>query len=98
MRPFRKRMQIVFQDPFSSLNPRMSVRQIIEEGLIVNGLGRTRADRALPPPIGGWRSDEMSANRPNEASATTCLTCRSLNGRCRRVDGPGVGPRREPSL
>jgi peptide/nickel transport system ATP-binding protein len=45
MNPFRKRMQIVFQDPFSSLNPRMSVRQIIEEGLIVNGLGRTRAER-----------------------------------------------------
>jgi peptide/nickel transport system ATP-binding protein len=45
MNPFRKRMQIVFQDPFASLNPRMSVRQIIEEGLIVNGLGRTRAER-----------------------------------------------------
>jgi peptide/nickel transport system ATP-binding protein len=45
MNPYRKRMQIVFQDPFSSLNPRMSVRQIIEEGLIVNNLGRTRADR-----------------------------------------------------
>jgi peptide/nickel transport system ATP-binding protein len=45
MNPYRKRMQIVFQDPFSSLNPRMSVRQIIEEGLIVNGLGRTRAER-----------------------------------------------------
>jgi peptide/nickel transport system ATP-binding protein len=45
MNPYRQRMQIVFQDPFSSLNPRMSVRQIIEEGLIVNGLGRTRADR-----------------------------------------------------
>jgi peptide/nickel transport system ATP-binding protein len=43
--PFRQRMQIVFQDPFASLNPRMSVRQLIEEGLIVNGLGRTRADR-----------------------------------------------------
>jgi peptide/nickel transport system ATP-binding protein len=45
MKPFRRRMQIVFQDPFSSLNPRMSVRQIIEEGLIVNGLGTGRADR-----------------------------------------------------
>ena len=45
LRPLRREMQIVFQDPFSSLNPRMSVRQIIEEGLIVNGLGRTRADR-----------------------------------------------------
>ena len=40
MNPYRQRMQIVFQDPFSSLNPRMSVRQIIEEGLIVNGIGR----------------------------------------------------------
>ncbi len=45
MKPYRQRMQIVFQDPFSSLNPRMSVRQIIEEGLIVNGIGRDRTDR-----------------------------------------------------
>jgi peptide/nickel transport system ATP-binding protein len=45
MRPFRQRMQVVFQDPFASLNPRMSVRQIIEEGLIVNGIGQSRADR-----------------------------------------------------
>jgi peptide/nickel transport system ATP-binding protein len=45
MKPYRQRMQIVFQDPFSSLNPRMSVRQIIEEGLIVNGIGRDRKDR-----------------------------------------------------
>ncbi len=45
IRPFRSRMQIVFQDPFSSLNPRMSVRQIIEEGLIVNRIGSSNADR-----------------------------------------------------
>ncbi len=45
MRPYRSRMQIVFQDPFSSLNPRMSIRQIIEEGLVVNGIGNTRAER-----------------------------------------------------
>jgi len=40
-------MQIVFQDPFASLNPRMSIRQIIEEGLIVNhmGNGKERLDR-----------------------------------------------------
>ncbi|EAR52975.1 putative ABC transporter ATP-binding protein [Oceanicola granulosus HTCC2516] len=44
MQPYRSRMQIVFQDPFASLNPRMSVRQIIEEGLVVNGIG-TRRDR-----------------------------------------------------
>jgi peptide/nickel transport system ATP-binding protein len=45
MRPYRSRMQIVFQDPFSSMNPRMSVRQIIEEGLTVNGIGAGAADR-----------------------------------------------------
>ena len=45
MQPLRARMQVVFQDPFSSLNPRMSVGQIIEEGLVVNRLGATRAER-----------------------------------------------------
>jgi peptide/nickel transport system ATP-binding protein len=45
MRPLRSRMQVVFQDPFSSLNPRMSVGQIIEEGLIVNKLGTNRSER-----------------------------------------------------
>ncbi|QKK27750.1 ABC transporter ATP-binding protein [Rhizobium hidalgonense] len=45
MRPFRARMQVVFQDPFSSLNPRMTIGQIIEEGLVVNRLGATRGER-----------------------------------------------------
>jgi len=45
MRPLRSRMQIVFQDPFSSLNPRMTIGQIIEEGLVVNRLGATKAER-----------------------------------------------------
>ncbi len=45
MRPLRQRMQIVFQDPFASLNPRMSVRQILEEGLIVNRIGANSRER-----------------------------------------------------
>ena len=45
MRPLRPRIQVVFQDPFSSLNPRMIIQQIIEEGLIVNGIGNSSADR-----------------------------------------------------
>ncbi len=45
MRPLRSRMQVVFQDPFSSLNPRMTIGQIIEEGLVVNKLGATRGER-----------------------------------------------------
>jgi peptide/nickel transport system ATP-binding protein len=45
LRPFRSRMQIVFQDPFSSMNPRMNVRQIIEEGMIVNRFGGNTDER-----------------------------------------------------
>ncbi|MCC7016283.1 MAG: ABC transporter ATP-binding protein, partial [Rhodospirillales bacterium] len=39
LRPIRREMQIVFQDPFGSLSPRLSVGQIVEEGLLVHGLG-----------------------------------------------------------
>ena len=39
MRPLRREMQIVFQDPFGSMSPRLSVFQVIEEGLLVHGLG-----------------------------------------------------------
>jgi oligopeptide transport system ATP-binding protein len=45
MRLARREMQIVFQDPYSSLNPRMSVRRIVEEPLIIHRIG-TRAERA----------------------------------------------------
>jgi ABC-type oligopeptide transport system ATPase subunit len=44
MRQARRDMQIVFQDPYSSLNPRMRARQIVEEPLIIHRIGR-RAER-----------------------------------------------------
>ena len=44
MREARRDMQIVFQDPYSSLNPRMRVGQIVEEPLVIHKLG-TRAER-----------------------------------------------------
>jgi peptide/nickel transport system ATP-binding protein len=43
LRPWRKRMQIVFQDPYSSLNPRLRVRSIIGEALDAHGLAKGAA-------------------------------------------------------
>ncbi|HZQ00995.1 MAG TPA: ABC transporter ATP-binding protein [Reyranella sp.] len=45
IRPLRRQMQIVFQDPFSSLSPRMSVGEIVGEGLEVHGIG-SEAERS----------------------------------------------------
>ncbi len=42
MKPYRKRMQIIFQDPFGSLNPRMPVSDIIGEGLLAQGMKNTK--------------------------------------------------------
>ncbi|WP_417516344.1 ABC transporter ATP-binding protein [Minwuia sp.] len=45
MRPKRREMQVVFQDPFGSLSPRLSVGQIIEEGLLVHDMVGDDAER-----------------------------------------------------
>ena len=45
VRPLRREMQIVFQDPYGSLSPRMSISQIIEEGLNVHEIGETPEER-----------------------------------------------------
>jgi oligopeptide/dipeptide ABC transporter ATP-binding protein len=45
LRRVRRRMQVVFQDPFASLDPRMSVRAIVEEPLVIHGIG-SREERA----------------------------------------------------
>ena len=41
LRPLRRQMQMIFQDPFSSLNPRMTISEIIGEPLLVNGMTDT---------------------------------------------------------
>jgi oligopeptide transport system ATP-binding protein len=52
LRAMRQRMQIVFQDPYSSLNPNMTVREIVREGIDVFGLVRSRSE-------GNDRVDEL---------------------------------------
>jgi len=45
LRPLRREMQVVFQDPYSSLSPRLSIAQIVGEGLRVHNLTATEAER-----------------------------------------------------
>jgi oligopeptide/dipeptide ABC transporter ATP-binding protein len=45
LRPVRREMQIIFQDPYESLDPRFRVRQTVEEPLLIHGIGSGRADR-----------------------------------------------------
>ncbi len=45
LRPFRKKIQMIFQDPYSSLNPRMTIGSIVQEPLIVHNLFPNSAER-----------------------------------------------------
>jgi peptide/nickel transport system ATP-binding protein len=70
MRTYRKRMQIIFQDPFASLNPRMTVGGIIGEGLGIHKLASGAARRARVADLlerVGLRADHMS-RYPHEFS------------------------------
>jgi oligopeptide/dipeptide ABC transporter ATP-binding protein len=71
LRPLRRRMQIIFQDPYSSLNPRMTVREIVGEAIAIHRLAKTRADEeariaALLERV-GLRADAMD-RYPHEFS------------------------------
>jgi oligopeptide/dipeptide ABC transporter ATP-binding protein len=64
MRPFRRQMQMVFQDPFSSLNPRMSAGDIVGEPLLVHGLAHGKEKEKLTGELFdqvGLRRTQMNA-------------------------------------
>jgi len=71
IRPWRRRMQIVFQDPYASLNPRMTVEEIVAEPLIIHDIGQSVTERkALVAELlhqVGLRTDCMS-RYPHEFS------------------------------
>jgi len=70
MRAYRRKMQIVFQDPYGSLNPRMKVESIVSEGLVIHGVssGKERREiiRELLTTV-GLRDDALS-RYPHEFS------------------------------
>jgi microcin C transport system ATP-binding protein len=71
LRPLRREMQVVFQDPFSSLSPRLSVGEIVEEGLKVHRLAGDRDERRalIAQTLNEVGLDPASANRyPHEFS------------------------------
>ena len=70
LRPFRREMQIIFQDPFSSLNPRMSVGDIVGEPLLVHGVAGAKERQAMVARLFdrvGLRSNQIG-NYPHEFS------------------------------
>jgi oligopeptide/dipeptide ABC transporter ATP-binding protein len=46
LRPLRRRIQVVYQDPYESLDPRFRVRAVVEEPLLIHDLGGSKAERA----------------------------------------------------
>ena len=84
LRPLRRRMQIVFQDPYSSLNPRMTIGQIISEPIRVHriarngGESRDRVDRLLTlvglnPVMAGRYPHELSGGQRQRVGIARAL-------------------------
>src|ERR1035437_8034693 len=85
MRPYRRRIQIIFQNPYASLNPRFTVGQILIEPMRIHAIGRNEDDRsrlalAMIEKVGLTREDfgkyphEFSGDRKQRIAIARCLT------------------------
>ena len=71
MRPLRRKMQVVFQDPYSSLSPRMTIHEIVEEGLLVHEPSMSAEDRynmVLQSLVDVGLEEDMAFRFPHEFS------------------------------
>lgn len=84
LREYRSSIQMIFQDPYSSVDPRMSVSQIIEEGMIALKIGTDRAERQdrirvlleeveLSPTLGDRYPHELSGGQRQRVSIARAL-------------------------
>lgn len=82
LRKFRAHIQMVFQDPFASINPRMTVLQIIEEGLLVQGVKKAAREQAvmdsletvhLPPDFAHRYPHELSGGQRQRVALARAL-------------------------
>ena len=87
MRPLRQKMQVIFQDPFGSLNPRMKIRDIIAEPAINFGLANTRHEIdahvqqllqlvRLPMDAGARYPHEFSGGQRQRICIARALSCK----------------------
>jgi peptide/nickel transport system ATP-binding protein len=83
--PYKRRIQIVFQNPYASLNPRFTVGQILLEPMRIHGIGRNDAERVetvlqllqkvgLPPEAFGRYPHEFSGGQRQRIAIARCLT------------------------
>ena len=100
LRAYRRRVQLIFQDPYETLNPKHTIGEFVAEPLIVNNIGASRAERRRPgrrrarvrrPAPGGGVRGPLPARALRRPAA-------ARGDRGRAGDGPGADRRRRAGL